>query len=333
MDANSLSASPHLHNASLSVGIDVAKQTLDLARSDADPIVTIGNDPAGIAAIVDQMRHARPAVIVVEATGGLERPLTEALLEADLPVALVHPGRVRYFAMGVGILAKNDRIDARILSRFGQLAAPRLAEKRGETELALRDLVACRRQMIATRTQQSNRRKATFSKAAIKAIDAVLAALEKQIDALDKQIRALIDADDDFRNLDRQLRSVPGIGPTLAATIAAELSELGTTDRQRISALVGVAPFAHDSGTTRGQRSIRGGRVSVRNTLYMAILSAARVNPIIRPLYDRLCAVGKPRKVALVACMRKLLTLINAMLRDGLCWDELEVVKKLMLNP
>jgi transposase len=321
------------HGQPVYVGIDVAKEKLDLARSGSDAVETCPNDAAGITRVVRALAPLRPAVVVVESTGGLERPLVEALLEAELPVALVHPGRVRYFAKGLGILAKTDRIDARVLRRFGELAAPRLLQRRSKNQAELRDLVACRRQLCQTRTQQHNRRSATASKAALRSIDAVVAALDKQVDSLDRRIRDLLDADDDFRHLDKLLRSVPGVGPALSATIAADLRELGQADRRRVCALVGVAPFDHESGTVRGRRSIRGGRTSVRCVLYMATLAAMRFNPVIRPLAQRLRAAGKVPKVVIVACMRKLLTLINAMVRDGLTWDQLDVVKKLAPTP
>jgi transposase len=314
------------------VGIDVSQDKLDLARSDSQQLEVFSNDPAGIARVVEQMRAARPAVIVVEATGGLERPLVEALLESDLPVALVHPGRVRYFAKALGILGKTDRLDAGVLMNFGRLASPRLAEKRSKNQAELRDLVACRRQLALTRAQQSNRRSATFSKPALRAIDSVIAALDKQIDSLDRRVRQIIDADDEFKHLDGLLRSVPGVGPTLSATLAAELRELGEADRREIGALVGVAPFNRDSGKSQGKRTIRGGRTAVRCVLYMATITAMRCNPVIRAFAERLRAAGKVSKVVIVACMRKLLSLLNAMVRDGLAWDELEVVKKLAVT-
>jgi transposase len=316
------------------VGVDVAKDKLDLARSDSDDRVwTFANDPAGVAAIVKDLAAAAaaagPATVVVEATGGLERPLVDALLEAGLPVALVHPGRVRYFARGLGLLAKTDRIDARVLARFGQLAAPRLAERRSKGQAELQALIVCRRQLSTTRAQQANRLGATTAKPARKAIEKVMDALDKQVGSLDNQIRDLIDADDDFKHLDGLLQSVPGVGPVLSATLAAELRELGDADRRQIGALAGVAPFNHDSGRLAGKRSIRGGRTAVRCALYMAAIAAARFNPVIRTFSDRLRAAGKVNKVRIVACMRKLLTLLNAMVRDGLTWDQLDVVKKL----
>jgi transposase len=260
----------------------------------------------------------------------------DALLDASLPVALVHPGRVRHFAKGLGILSKTDRIDARVLARFGQLAAPRLAERRSAHHAELQALVVCRRQLNVTRVQQTNRLGAAVaadSKAAGNSMRAVIRTLDKQIDKLDKRIRRLIDADDDFRRLDRMLQSVPGVGPTLSATLAAELGELGDADRREIGALAGVVPFNHDSGTMAGKRCIRGGRTAVRCVLYMATVAAIQFNPVIKAFSDRLKRAGKAGKVRVVACMRKLLTLLNAMVRDGLMWDQLDVVKKLQLNP
>lgn len=310
------------------VGIDVASAKLDLARSDdVNGLLTVANDPDGIRRIVADLKAAAPAVIVVEATGGLERPLLDALLDAALPVALVNPGKVRYFAKGLGILAKTDAIDARVLAQFARLAAPRLAEKRSTNQAELEALVTCRRQLTASRTEQGNRRKATRSKAAARSLDAVLKTIQRQIDALDAQIRKLVDADDDFKRLDRQLQAVPGIGPVLSATLTAEVAELGKADRRQIGALVGVAPFNHDSGKLKGRRAIRGGRADVRSVLYMATVAAMRCNPVIKTFGDRLTAAGKPIKVVIVACMRKLLALVNAMVRDNLTWAELTVVK------
>jgi transposase len=320
---------PSLPVSSLFVGIDVAKDKLDLARSDTGELLALGNDPQGIRRIVDLLAAAKPRCIVVESTGGLERPLTEALLDANLPVALVNPGRVRYFAIGCGILAKTDPIDASVLMKFAQLAEPRLAQKRSANQAELDALITCRRQLTAARTQQANARLTTTSKDALKSIDAVLAALDKQIDALDRKIRQLIDSDDDFKHLDRQLRSVPGVGPVLSSTLIAELHELGDTDRREIGALVGVAPFNHDSGTFKGKRSIRGGRTQVRCVLYMAALAAIRFNPVLKSFARRLTKAGKSAKVIIVACMRKLLTLLNAMVRDNLTWTQLNVVKTL----
>jgi transposase len=242
-------------------------------------------------------------------------------------VARVNPGCVRHFARGLGILAKTDKIDARVLARFAQLASPRLAVKRSANQCELEALVTCRRQLTQVRTEQTNRRGITSSKPALKAIDAVLKTIEKQIEQLDRQIRKLIDSDDDFNSIDKLLQTVPGVGAVLSSTLLAELHELGSTDRRCISALVGVAPFNHDSGSMKGKRSIRGGRASVRSVLYMATIAAMRFNPVIKVFADRLKKAGKLNKVVIVACMRKLIGLLNAMLRDGLAWDQLSVVR------
>jgi transposase len=320
-------------SADVFVGIDVSQDTLDLALDQEGKVQTFANDANGIAAILRLLIPLKPKIIVVESTGGLERALLEALLDNNLPAALVHPGRVRYFAKALGILCKTDRIDARVLHRFGKQANPRLMEKRSKNEAELQSLVTCRRQLNVTRVQQKNRRAASSSKSAQRSIDKIIEALDKQIDLLDKQIRELIDADDQFKHLDKLLQSAPGVGPTLSATLAAELRELGQADHRQITALVGVAPYAAESGKFVGQRSIRGGRTAVRCVLYMASITAIRVNPVIRPFYQRLLAAGKKKKVAIVACMRKLLALLNAMIRDGVSWDQLDVVKKLATNP
>ena len=316
----------------LLIGIDVAKDKLDLARSDNDDVVTFNNDDAGIKQLVRAMKSAAPKLIVVEATGGYERPALNALLDVDLPVALVNPSRVRHLAKALGILAKTDAIDAKVLVELARHAQPRLAQKTPQIQAELDALVACRRQLCKTRTEQTNRRGVTSSKHARKAIDAVIKTINQQIDSLDEQIRKLIDADDHFNRMDKIIRSVPGVGAVLSATLLASLAELGTTDRRQVGALVGVAPFNRDSGRLKGTRAIRGGRADIRSTLYMATLAATRCNPVIRTFYQRLKANGKRSKVALTACMRKLLTLLNAMIRDGLHWHQLKIVQNLTNN-
>lgn len=309
------------------IGIDVARDKLDLARSDSRQVLTVANDDRGIAQVVELLRPLRPALIVVEATGGIERRLVDALLDAALPVAVVNPGNVRHLALGLGILAKNDAIDAGVLVEFARHASPRLAQKRSANQAELDALVTCRRQLTGARAQQANRRGATASRAALRSIDAILAAFDKQIESLDRQIRKLIESDDDFRDADRILRSAPGIGPVASSTLIGELNELGHASRQRISALAGVAPFDNDSGPRKGKRFIRGGRAHVRCVLYMATVTAIRCNPVIKRFADRLKAAGKTAKVMIVACMRKLLVLLNVMLKENKTWDQLNVVK------
>jgi transposase len=305
----------------------VAKDKLDLGRTDSDQVLTVANDPAGIRQIVDSLRSAKPQCIVIEATGGLERRVLDALIDAELPVALVNPGKVRHLAIGLGILAKTDAIDARVLAKFAQLASPRLTEKRSKNQTELDALVTCRRQLTRTRTEQTNRRGSTSSRAALKAIDAVIKAVNKQIEDLDQQIHKLIKSDDDMDSIDKLLQTVPGVGPVLSSTLLADLNELGKTDRRQISSLVGLAPFNRDSGRSRGKRAIRGGRTDVRSVLYMATVTAMRCNPVIIAFAERLKKTGKASKVVITACMRKLLGFLNAMIREGLSWNQLKVAQ------
>ena len=311
----------------LFVGIDVAKDKLDLARSDRAGILSAPNSPAGFATLIASLASVPVSVIAVEATGGYERALIDALLEARLPVALVNPGRVRHMAKALGIMAKTDPIDAHVLVEFARKGAHRLMATRAKNRTDLEALVTCRRQLLTSRTEQSNRLGVTANAAAKKSLNKVIKILDKEIKGLNDQIAALIDSDGDMKHLDELLRSVPGVGAVLSSTLIAEAREMGATDRREISALVGVAPINHDSGKFKGKRAIRGGRADVRNVLYMGALSAKRFNPIIRAFAERLEKAGKPAKVVLVACMRKLLTLLNAMVRDNLRWDQLAVVK------
>ena len=311
----------------LFAGIDVAKDKLDLARSDARDVLTRANDATGIATLVGELLAHRPALIVVEATGGLERALIDALLEAELPVALVNPGHVRHFARGIGKLAKTDSIDAHVLAEFARLASPRLLQKRSANRAELEALVTCRRQLTHVRTEQTNRRGSTASKTAVRSIDQVLRVVNRQILELDRQIAKLIQGDDDMNHLDTLLKSVPGVGKVLSSTLLCELAEIGAVGRRQLCSLAGVAPFNCDSGRFRGKRAIRGGRASVRSVLYMATVAAMRFNPVIKRFADRLKQAGKLNKVIIVACMRKLLSILNAMIRDGLSWDQLDLVK------
>jgi len=316
-------------------GVDVAKEKLDLAVNDGtshSATEAFANDAAGIAKLVERLKGVGVKCVVVESTGGIERPLLDALIDADLPAALVHPGRVRNLAKGLGVRVKTDRVDANVLAHFGRLAEPRLAEKRSENRVELEALVTCRRQLVATRAQQSNRLESTASKAATQVLKKVIESLDHQIAKLEKKIRALIDSDEQFKDLDRRLREVPGVGPALSSTLVAELRELGEVERREIGALVGVVPYNVDSGRFEGKRAVAGGRVDVRNTLYMATLSTLRCNPVIRSFVRRLQLAGKSFKVRMVAAMRKLLNLLNAMARDGLRWSELSVVKNLATN-
>jgi transposase len=259
-------------------------------------------------------------LIVVEATGGYQRRVVAELVAAGHRVAVVNPRQVRDFARGLGILAKTDRLDALVIARFGQHVRPRTIAQRPEKQEELAQLVVRRRQLVDLRTAEKNRRETVVSPSVKKSIQQVLDLLNKQIDRIDKQLLALVDSDDEWRHKAGIVSSVPGVGPVTSASLLAELPELGRLNRQQISALVGLAPFNRDSGRFQGKRSIWGGRASVRSVLYMAALTARRCNPVLRAFADRLEHAGKPFKVVLTACMRKLLVILNTMIRSNTHW-------------
>jgi transposase len=303
------------------VGIDVSKEHLDVHFLSQNQDARWSNDPAGIRSLLEQLQSFPGCLIVLESTGGYERRLVAELLSAGHNTASVNPRPVRDFAKAFGRLAKTDRIDAHVLALFAQHVQPRCWQKTSEKHQELQQLVVRRRQVIALKTAESNRLELTDSKLARKGIRQVLALLEKQLDALDAGIAKLIHSDEDWRHQDQILQSVPGVGPATSAVLIAELPELGKLNRQKVASLVGVAPFNRDSGKFRGQRAIHGGRRTVRNALYMAALSARRCNPVFQRFAKRLELSGKPHKVVLTACMRKLLVTLNSMLQTDSPWN------------
>jgi transposase len=314
-----MEGSPRCFNAF--AGIDVAKASLEMATWPASGSLTVNNDAAGIELLSQRLRALDHCLIVVEATGGYERTVVAALIEAGFAVALVNPRQVRDYARGIGVLAKTDRLDAEVLARFAREVQPQPLAKTSEKQRELDDLVTRRRQLVALRTMESNRCETTTSKLARQSIDKVLAVLNRQIERLETAIAHLIENDDDWRHKGQLLQSVPGIGPGTSATLIAELPELGQLNRQEIAALAGLAPYNHDSGRLRGQRSIWGGRSSVRAGLFMATLAARRCNPVIRRFAQRLQKAGKCFKVIMTACMRKLLIIMNVLVKTNTHWN------------
>jgi len=302
------------------VGIDVAKDSLDVACLPSLERLTLAYDDASIARLVETLRRVGPTLIVVEATGGYERRLVVVLIDAGFRVARVNPRQVRNFARGFGQLAKTDRIDAEFLARFAQHVQPQPLEKSSEKQVELEQLVTRRRQLIDLKTAERNRLELTLAQVARKSIQRVLKVIEQQIDALDDAITRLIETDDDWNHKSQILDSAPGVGAVLVSTLIAKVPELGRLNRQKIAALVGVAPFNRDSGKLRGTRAIAGGRADVRGVLYMAALAARYCNPVIRAFADRLEAAGKPFKVVITACMRKLLVILNTMIQTNSPW-------------
>jgi transposase len=301
-------------------GIDVSSRSLDLAEFPASLAEGFSNDPDGIGLVVAHLRGRPASRIVVEATGGYEIPLVAALHEVGLPVVVVNPRQVRDYARALGILAKTDRIDARVLARFAHDIQPPLRDFPDENARKLEALVSRRRQLLDVRTAEINRRHQANLPEIQRSIDTVVAILDRQLAEIDEQLAQAIQASETWRLKDQILQSAKGVGPATSRGLLAELPELGCLNRRQIASLVGVAPFNSDSGRLHKPRSIRGGRSSVRSTLYMATFNAVRCNPQLRSFYERLRHAGKTFKVAITACMRKLLTILNALLRDLTPW-------------
>lgn len=309
-----------MESAPVWVGIDVSKEQLDVAVGVEGPAWSVSNDEPGIEGLVEDLR-ARPCeLIVLEATGGFEIPVTTALAAAALPVVVINPRQGRDFARAIGQLAKTDRIDARVLAFFAERVRPEQRRLASEEARLLDALLTRRRQILTMITAERNRQ--GFAPAPLKkAIEKHVRWLQRELDKVDGDLGKAIQASPVWRTRETLFRSVPGVGPVVSRTLIAELPELGHLNRKQIAALVGVAPLARDSGKHKGRRMVFGGRASVRQALYMAALVASRRNPTIRTFYQRLIASGKPPKVALTACMRKLLTILNAMARSGSPWE------------
>jgi len=303
-------------------GVDVAKDELEACVMPGEHRITVARNGEGVAKLLDFFKQHGVEGVIVESTGGYDRIVTAACLEAELQTCLINPSRAKHFGIALGLLAKNDRIDARTLALFGDRIRPRAMEKTSEKQQELHDLVTRRRQLVAMQTAEKNRRKQDPAKAAAKSIDTILAALAKQIDKLDAEIARRIEADDSWRDADDLLQSMPGVGKATSAALIAELPELGKLNRQAIASLVGLAPFDHDSGKMKGQRSIWGGRKTVRTALYMAALTAIRCNPTLKAFAERLKNAGKKFKVIVTAVMRKLLVTLNTMLKNNTPWND-----------
>ncbi len=307
---------------SVFVGIDVAKKKLDVCvLSDAGKtLFAVDNTPGGIASMIQRMRAFKVQLIVIEATGRYERRCGVELMTEGFEVAVVNPRPVRDYAKATNQLAKTDAIDAFILAMFGKVIGPRKTEKPSENQLILDELVARRRQVVQMHAQEDNRLQQAFEKKVQTKIKQVMRVLDQQREDLDREIARMIDRDDNWRGKLELLKTVPGVGNVTATTLIAELPELGKLNRESIACLVGLAPINHDSGNHRGERHIKGGRQSVRNVLYMATLTARTFNPLIKAMADRLTQAGKPFKKVMTACMHKLLTILNVMMRTQEKW-------------
>lgn len=302
------------------VGIDVCKERLDVAVRPTEQFFSVENSEEGCVQIVKELKRLKPTTIVVEATGGLEILASTTLALASLPIAVVNPRQARDFAKSTGRLAKTDKLDAFVLAHFAQAVRPQIRPLANEQQRRLEELCARRRQLVGMLVSEKNRI-SQASASMRKEIRAHVAWLEKRLDTINTDLTKSIRSSPVWREKDNLLQSVPSVGPTLSLTLLANLPELGTLDRKKIAALVGVAPLNWDSGTYRGTRHIWGGRADVRRVLYMATVVAIRFNPVIAQHWEHLKTAGKPGKVALIACMRKLLIILNAMVREGRAWQ------------
>jgi transposase len=302
------------------VGIDVSKEWLDVFVAPVGERMRVRNDEGGFAPLTKKLKQAAPKLIVLEASGGYQAAVVAALSVEKLPVAVVNPRQVRDFGRSLNQLAKTDRLDAQLLARFAEVVKPEPKPLRDEETLLLEALATRRRQLVEMITAESNRL-AQSPRSLRREIQAHIDWLKKRLKDLNRELDETIRNSPAWREKEDLLRGVPGVGRVLTVTLLSAVPELGKLDRKEIAALVGVAPLNRDSGKHIGKRSCWGGRAVVRGALYMATLSATKHNPVIRALYQRLCAVGKAKKTALVACMRKLITILNAMMRSGHAWQ------------
>jgi len=301
------------------VGIDVAAAHLDVSVTPSGESWTVAYEAEQLSDLVTRLAAIQPALVVLEATGGIEMPVVSQLAAAALPVVVINPRQVRDFARATGRLAKTDAIDASVLAHFAEAIRPEVRPLPDEMTQELTELITRRRQITEMITAERNRLSRVRS-AVRNRIRSHIRWLEEELAAVDGEIADRVQASPVWREKENLLRTVPGIGPVVSSTLLAGLPELGSLNRKQIAALVGVAPFNRDSGTLRGKRTVWGGRAHVRASLYMAALVGTRWNPTIRHFYERLLAAGKPKKLALVACMRKLLTILNAIVHAGTSW-------------
>lgn len=313
-----------------SVGIDVSKSKLDVAVVPENESWSTANEESGMDHLVKRLKALRPTLIVLEATGGLEIPVVAALASAKLPAVVVNPRQVRDFAKATGKLAKTDAIDALVIARFAEAVRPQIRPIKDQEAKELTALVARRRQLVDMLTAEKNRLNSA-PKPVDKSIKEHIAWLEQRLTHINNDLKKTLKESPMWRHKEALLKSSPGVGDVLAVSLLAGVPELGTLNRKEVAALVGVAPLNRDSGQFRGKRTIWGGRKDVRAVLYMATLSAVRFNPVIKRFYDRLTEAGKANKIAITACMRKLLVILNAMVKNDTPWQT-NSVKKLELN-
>jgi len=310
-----------IRTADVHVGIDVSKDMLDVYVNSSNEFSQFENTVAGRKKLIARLQKIHPTLVLFEATGGYEKGILIDLAETDIPFRRINPKLIRDFARSLGVQAKTDMLDAKIIARFAAERKPEAQEKPTKTELELNDLLTWRRQLIDKKTMLKNQANDSRSTLVQEKIIEMMNLFEAQITEVEVAIGKLIESDDEWNRRDEILQSVVGIGPQTSRTLISELPELGKLESAQLIALSGLAPYNHDSGKFRGKRRIRGGRAAVRTALYQACTVARRFNPAIRVFYNRLAAAGKPHKVAMIACARKLLITLNAMIRSNTLWE------------
>jgi transposase len=305
----------------INVGIDTSQTQLDIYVRPLNEFFSVANTDAGIKEAITKLKAIKPHRVLIEATGRLELNFVCAAHKAGLPLVVCNPGQARQFAKAAGRTAKTDKLDAQDIAHFGEAMKPRLTELKPEKLRLISDFITVRSQCLEMSTMQKNRLK-RMPKSVHKPINAILSSIKKEVDKIDKQLDALIDEVPEWRNQRDLLLSAKGVGKVLAYTLMSELPELGKLNRKEIAALVGVAPMNRDSGSYQGKRYIRGGRHKVRTVLFVSMMSAIQCHPKLKPMYQQMVAAGKPKKVAIVACMRKQLIILNTMMKNGTHWDE-----------
>lgn len=306
--------------ASINVGVDVGKDNLDICIHEKQIHWQEPNTPEGVRALLNRLAHYKVERLVMEATGRYQLLLAEQAYLKEIPVCIMKPQSIRSYAGAIDLLAKTDKIDAALIARFAAVIKPRPTPAKSKKLILIKDLLARRRQVMEMRTQEMNRLQ-IMGKSLASSCRRILITLDKEVARLEKQLDEQVEAEDEWADKKALLMTAPGIGNTMVYTLLADLPELGTMNNKQAAALVGVAPINRESGKLRGKRRVQGGRACVRTTLYMATLSATRCNPVIRDFYQRLVAAGKHKKVALTACMRKFVVILNAMLRDNMTWQ------------
>ncbi|MDC5853575.1 IS110 family transposase [Vibrio europaeus] len=304
----------------INVGVDTGKSQLDIYIRPLDIYFTVPNNDKGIKEAVRAIAKHQPQRVVIEATGRLEMPFILACDQAKLPYVIANPLRIKRFAGAIGQRAKNDRLDAALIAHYAEKVQPDLTDLKAENIRLMSDLVSRRNQLLSIQTMERNRLQ-ILPKNIASTITPILTALKNQIEKVEAKISKLIDISPEYQTKNEILQSMPGVGKILAASIISNVPELGYITNKQASSLIGVAPIVRESGRYKGKRIIQGGRTQVRTVMYMAMMSAIQCNPVFKTTYERLLAAGKPKKVAIVACMRKMVVILNSMLRDGVMWD------------